>query len=35
MNPDGFIDADIEKNYADKDYHRTYVGEILSVLKKV
>ena len=35
MNPDGFIDKSIENNYANKDYHRTYVGEILSVLKKV
>lgn len=35
LNPAGFIDESIEKNYANKDYHRMYVGEILKVLKKV
>ncbi len=35
LDPAGFIDENIEKNYANKDYHRMYVGEILKVLKKV
>jgi len=30
MNPSGFLDSSIEKNYAAHDYHRIYVGEILS-----
>lgn len=34
MNPDGFIDAGIDDNYAKKDYHTTYVGEIIKVLEK-
>lgn len=32
MNPDGFIDPEIMKNYAASDFHRTYVGEIVKVL---
>lgn len=35
FNPEGFLDKDIEKNYADNDYHRVYVGEIINVLKKL
>lgn len=35
IDPAGFIDKDIDKNYAAKDYHRVYVGEIIKVLKKV
>ncbi len=34
IDPAGFEDADIEKNYANKDYHKIYVGEILKVYKK-
>lgn len=34
MKPEGFIDADIEKNYPSADYHTVYIGEIISVLEK-
>lgn len=34
INPAGFIDKGIEDLYPIKDYHRMYVGEIVSVLKK-
>ncbi|MGN1194852.1 MAG: flavin reductase [Acutalibacteraceae bacterium] len=30
MDPNGFLDKSIEKNYAAQDYHRIYVGEIVS-----
>jgi len=30
LNPDNFLDSGIEKNYPTNDYHRMYVGEILS-----
>ncbi|MFA5043578.1 MAG: flavin reductase [Kiritimatiellia bacterium] len=30
MDPRGFIDKTIQDNYAAKDYHRIYFGEILS-----
>lgn len=29
MDPKGFIDDSIEGNYAAKDYHRVYIGEIV------
>lgn len=32
--PKNFLDPAIEKNYNGSDYHRMYVGEILSVKKK-
>lgn len=32
MNPDGFLDPEIMKNYAANDFHRTYVGEIVKVI---
>ena len=32
MKPDGFIDNSIMNNYANNDFHRIYVGEILKVL---
>lgn len=32
INPDNFVDADIDKNYANKDYHRMYFGEITRCL---
>ena len=31
MDPRGFVDQTIRDNYAAKDYHRIYFGEILSV----
>ncbi len=34
IDPSQFIDADIDKNYPNKDYHRSYTGEILKVLEK-
>ena len=32
IDPKNFIDPTIDKNYAAKDYHRMYVGEIIKVL---
>ncbi len=32
MKPDGFLDESIMKNYANSDFHRIYVGEIVKVL---
>ena len=32
IDPRGFLDSGIMKNYAGDDYHRMYIGEILSVL---
>jgi flavin reductase (DIM6/NTAB) family NADH-FMN oxidoreductase RutF len=34
INPKNFIDASIEQNYPAKDYHRMYIGEIVSCFKK-
>lgn len=34
MTPDGFLSDDINSNYANNDYHRTYVGAIEKVLIK-
>lgn len=34
INPNNFIDLDLDKNYPNKDYHRHYVGEIVGVLVK-
>ena len=34
IDPKGFEDENIEKNYAAKDYHKVYIGEILKVYKK-
>lgn len=31
MDPAGFIEKAIDKNYPDKDYHRIYFGEIVSI----
>ncbi len=31
FKPERFLDADIEKNYPRKDYHRIYYGEILHI----
>ena len=35
FNPENFIDESIDKNYPQKDYHRSYFGEILAVLEKI
>lgn len=32
MKPDGFIDENIMSNYANNDFHRVYVGEIIKVV---
>lgn len=32
MKPEGFIDQSIMKNYANNDFHRVYVGEIVRVI---
>ena len=34
INPDQFIDKDLDKNYPKKDYHRMYFGEIIKCLVK-
>ncbi len=34
LDPAGFIDGAIENNYANKDYHKMYIGEILKVYAK-
>ena len=34
INPAGFADTSIENNYANKDYHKMYVGEIIKVYQK-
>ena len=33
MKPDGFIDESIMNNYANNDFHRVYVGEIVKVMQ--
>lgn len=30
IDPTGFIDASVDGNYPDKDYHKMFVGEIIS-----
>ncbi len=35
MKPDGFIDETIMNNYANNDFHRVYVGEIVKVIETV
>lgn len=32
MKPDGFVDESIMNNYANNDFHRVYVGEIVKVV---
>jgi len=34
VNPDQFIEKDLDKNYPNKDYHRMYFGEIIECLVK-
>ncbi len=31
LDPNGFIDSEIESNYSNNDYHKMYVGEIIKV----
>lgn len=35
MDPSGFIDVTLEKNYEKNDYHKIYVGEIVSCMEKI
>ena len=34
IDPKGFVDPDISSNYANRDYHRAYFGEILGAYQK-
>jgi flavin reductase (DIM6/NTAB) family NADH-FMN oxidoreductase RutF len=34
IKPELFMDPDIDKNYPNKDYHRMYVGEVISCYVK-
>lgn len=34
LDPSRFLVPEIEKNYANRDYHRMYIGEILKVYSK-
>lgn len=34
IDPKGFIDPEIQSNYAANDYHRVYIGEIVKTLIK-
>jgi len=34
LNPKDFLDANIEKEYPEKDYHRMYIGEIKRCIYK-
>lgn len=34
LDPAHFLDPDIEKNYSKGDYHRMYIGEVISCLLK-
>ena len=34
LDPSGFLDKTIENNYAKKDYHKMYVGEIIAAYQK-
>jgi flavin reductase (DIM6/NTAB) family NADH-FMN oxidoreductase RutF len=34
IDPKRFIDAEIDKNYPEKDYHRVYFGQIINCLIK-
>ncbi len=31
IDPNQFIDASLDRNYPNKDYHRVYIGEILEI----
>ncbi len=34
IDPEGFADGGIRDNYADGDYHKMYVGEIVKILER-
>ncbi len=34
ITPDSFIDKDVDKNYANKDYHKVFVAEIIKTFEK-
>ncbi len=34
LDPAHFLDPDIEKNYSKRDYHRMYIGEVVSCFAK-
>jgi len=34
LKPDNFLDPEIQKNYPINDYHRMYIGEIMTCYKK-
>jgi flavin reductase (DIM6/NTAB) family NADH-FMN oxidoreductase RutF len=34
MDPNGFLDETIKKNYPEEDYHRIYFGEILAAFRE-
>ena len=34
IDPAGFADSSVENNYASKDYHKMYIGEIIKVYQK-
>lgn len=34
IDPTGFIDEKVDSNYPDKDYHKMYIGEIISCYVK-
>jgi flavin reductase (DIM6/NTAB) family NADH-FMN oxidoreductase RutF len=34
INPEHFLEPEIDKNYPSKDYHRLYIGEIIKVFEK-
>ena len=34
LNPEHFLVPEIAENYPDKDYHRMFIGEVLSVLQR-
>ncbi|MBQ3133462.1 MAG: flavin reductase [Clostridia bacterium] len=35
LDPAGFLDPTISSHYANHDYHRMYIGEIVKILKRV
>ncbi|MCK4765447.1 MAG: flavin reductase [Candidatus Aminicenantes bacterium] len=35
LDPKHFLDPELDSHYPEKDYHRMYVGEVISVFKKM
>ena len=35
IDPTGFVEREIDKNYPAKDYHRMYIGEITGCMRKI